>query len=303
MNDVILQNSCPLCGSKNLRQVKKEINSLASHKSPLVNAFDRTWVHLMQCQECSFAFCQEIPSHPDFFNQRYSVDYDPMLESQSDFKNVILEDIFRLLGKYGKPNGKLLDVGSFAGVFLQAAKVHGFEVEGVELNSKMARFSQEKLGLKVFNGKIHDFSAETKFDVITLIDVLEHLYRPQEIIEKCTGLLKPGGLLVIKVPNYMPQRFKQAIANKLGTNSLGIFDNFSHINQFSPRALDKACMLLGLSIEECAVARSEMWPGSTIKNKFRNMMRNIFYELSRFITVVTGKNVGLNIIHISRKPL
>lgn len=300
--EVCIQKNCPLCRSLNVRPVKNEQNDFANHHKALIRAFDKSWVQLLECNNCGFAFCKEIPSHPDFFNQRYSGEFNPSVEETNEFKNIILEDIFDLLKKANKVRGRLLDIGSFAGIFLQLALKKGFSAEGIEVNPIMARHAQEKLNLKVFNGKFSEFQeAENSFDVITLIDVLEHLEEPRIMIEKCHKLLAPGGILLIKVPNYKPQKYKQNIANFFGISEQGIFGNFGHINQFSPRSLNHMCTEIGLKNLDCVVSRSETWPKTSFKYLLKNQLRECIYFISKTISNLTGINLGLNIIHISQK--
>ena len=54
------------------------------------------------------------------------------------------------------------------------------------------------------------------FDVILLISVLEHLWEPQAILTACRSLLRPGGSLVVNVPNWLGKRFLEFSAFKLG---------------------------------------------------------------------------------------
>lgn len=51
------------------------------------------------------------------------------------------------------------------------------------------------------------------FDVITLIDVLEHLPNPTKIVQSIWSLLRPNGIIVVKVPNFKGQLYKQASLN------------------------------------------------------------------------------------------
>jgi SAM-dependent methyltransferase len=300
--DVYIQKKCPLCYSLSVRPVANEQNDFANHPKALIQSFDKSWVQLLECSHCGFAFCKEIPSHVDFFNQRYIGEFDPKIEQLNEFKNVILEDIFDIFKKNNKTTGRLLDIGCFAGIFLQLALKKGFKAEGIEVNPVMAKFASEKLNLKVINVKFDEFvSEDNAFDVITLIDVLEHLVDPRTMLEKCHKLLAPGGILLIKVPNYKPQKFKQKVANNLGISNQGFFGNFGHINQFSPRSLDHVAQEIGMKNISCFVSRSEMWSQSSILNRMKNLLRDVVFWFSKILADVTGINLGLNIIHVSKK--
>ena len=105
----------------------------------------------------------------------------------------------RLIKKMNGGTGSLLDIGAGTGDFLKLAEEYHWEITGVEPND-VARENAEKKGIKLYT-KL-DKITNTHFDVITLWHVLEHLPNLQEDIEKIERLLKPGGSLIIAVPNY-----------------------------------------------------------------------------------------------------
>ena len=109
--------------------------------------------------------------------------------------------IFRELEKYSKPGEKILDVGTSDGEFLYYAKNAGFQPAGVEPNKITADIAN-KNGLNVFHGFLAECNFEkNSFDVLRLGDVLEHSNDPHKLINECKEFLKPGGLLVISIPN------------------------------------------------------------------------------------------------------
>jgi SAM-dependent methyltransferase len=105
--------------------------------------------------------------------------------------------------KYFKinPNLKILDAGSGTGkttnYFKQIGDVHGIE------RSSTGVIHCNKLGLKIVQGHLNylPFAANT-FDIITLLDVLEHIENDLEMLKKLKPLLKPNGKLIITVPAY-----------------------------------------------------------------------------------------------------
>lgn len=100
------------------------------------------------------------------------------------------------------PHGKILDVGSSFGGFLNRAKLAGFEPYGIEISGYSAQYSNER-GIPTFVGSIlnADFPEES-FDIITLVEVLEHLDKPDLVFPKLFRFLKPGGLLLIQTANF-----------------------------------------------------------------------------------------------------
>jgi 2-polyprenyl-3-methyl-5-hydroxy-6-metoxy-1,4-benzoquinol methylase len=99
-------------------------------------------------------------------------------------------------------NSTLLEVGVGQGHFLRAAKCQGHNCYGVELNSKAAAIVRE-LGFEVYEQSLNDLSAHCakRFDAICSFQVLEHVPNPLEFLQGMLSLLKPGGRLLLSVPN------------------------------------------------------------------------------------------------------
>jgi ubiquinone/menaquinone biosynthesis C-methylase UbiE len=98
------------------------------------------------------------------------------------------------------PKGKFLDVGCGAGNFLVQIKSCGMELYGVEPGDFDKKFAK-KQGLNIFHGTLEQAKyPENYFDVITLNHVFEHLHNPKETLRELRRILKPGGTLVIAVP-------------------------------------------------------------------------------------------------------
>src|SRR5262245_22180597 len=101
----------------------------------------------------------------------------------------------------GRP-GVLLDVGCATGIFLDGMRRLGWQVQGVEPTESAAQYARSRLGLEVFGGRLEEAGfADASFDAITLWDVLEHVHEPRVVLNELARLLRPGGLLVLSLPN------------------------------------------------------------------------------------------------------
>lgn len=84
----------------------------------------------------------------------------------------------------------------------------GFDTFGLDVSRECLEFAKRKYGLdNLFRQDLlaSEFPDNT-FDLITLWNVFEHVCNPSEVIKKCAKLLKPNGVLVIKVPNMKFQK-------------------------------------------------------------------------------------------------
>ncbi len=102
-----------------------------------------------------------------------------------------------------KTSGRLLDLGCASGVFLrEMQKNSNWQVTGVEINADAAQTARERYGLDVQVGTLEQVAfPEEHFDVVTLWDVLEHLHDPAATLREINRILKPGGIVVLRVPN------------------------------------------------------------------------------------------------------
>lgn len=104
--------------------------------------------------------------------------------------------------------GRMLEVGCASGAFMHRMAQQGWAVEGVEF-SKTAAENTRSLGYKVFTGRIEDMpDPENVFDIVVGWDVLEHLHDPISALKKMYSWTKPGGWLVISLPNAASMDFR-----------------------------------------------------------------------------------------------
>ncbi|MDE2292811.1 MAG: class I SAM-dependent methyltransferase [Elusimicrobia bacterium] len=100
------------------------------------------------------------------------------------------------------PKGAVLDVGCGRGFLLDSLRSLGYEPHGVELSEHAAWHASSRLGIPVHVGTLATAPhAAGSLSAVVLWHVLEHLARPFEALEKARELLRPGGLLILAVPN------------------------------------------------------------------------------------------------------
>lgn len=105
----------------------------------------------------------------------------------------------RLISKYMPESGSLLEIGTGQGDFLRAARKKGWSVSGVEPNEGAAGRAREK-GLEIYSSL--EEVTTGPLDCIALWHVLEHIRDLSGTIERIRDDLRPGGYLILAVPNY-----------------------------------------------------------------------------------------------------
>jgi 2-polyprenyl-3-methyl-5-hydroxy-6-metoxy-1,4-benzoquinol methylase len=155
-----------------------------------------------------------------------------------------------------KPTGKLLDVGTHCGFFLRMARGMGWELHGVE-PSPAAELAHEFFGLNVHRGQLHDLRFPPQsFDVVTLIDVLEHLDNPPHLLGEVRRLLKPDGMVFIKTPNARYNLFKLRLVRRtLGLKQVEIFDAKEHVVHYTRETLSWVLQRAGFEVTHDFVPR------------------------------------------------
>ncbi|HUH98126.1 MAG TPA: bifunctional 2-polyprenyl-6-hydroxyphenol methylase/3-demethylubiquinol 3-O-methyltransferase UbiG [Anaerolineales bacterium] len=115
-------------------------------------------------------------------------------------------------------NPKILDVGCGGGILSEALAKVGAEVIGIDLSEasiQVARQHAQKQGLKIdyhYEG-IEEIARKYAgtFDVVTCMEMLEHVPDPDKIVAACVQALKPGGRAVFSTINRTPKAFLFAI--------------------------------------------------------------------------------------------
>jgi SAM-dependent methyltransferase len=107
-----------------------------------------------------------------------------------------------LLAPLVGPPARLLDVGAGKGRFVAAALAAGYEASGIEPSARGTDAAAE-IGAPVTRATI-DLAAigAATLDAVTLWHVLEHLDDPAAALRRIAGWLRPGGALLVGVPNY-----------------------------------------------------------------------------------------------------
>jgi 2-polyprenyl-6-hydroxyphenyl methylase/3-demethylubiquinone-9 3-methyltransferase len=116
----------------------------------------------------------------------------------------------------GKP--KVLDVGCGGGILSEALAKAGAQVTGIDLSEasiKVAREHAESQGLKIDYRyqNVEEIAREQagSFDVVTCMEMLEHVPEPEKIVSACARALKTGGHAVFSTINRTPKAFLFAI--------------------------------------------------------------------------------------------
>lgn len=108
----------------------------------------------------------------------------------------------RFLSAGLEPGARVLDVGCGRGVALSPLADLGFEVHGLEISERAVRGADPRAAIRIAEDLVAAGYDAESFDQIVIWHVLEHLRDPRATLTECRRLLKPGGRLVVAVPNF-----------------------------------------------------------------------------------------------------
>ena len=105
-----------------------------------------------------------------------------------------------LLRRLAGASARGLEVGSYTGAFLAAARDAGLAFQGLDLNADANAFVA-RLGLRTTTGDLDTFASSGNFDVIAIWNTFDQLLDPRAALHAAKRLVRPNGLLAIRVPN------------------------------------------------------------------------------------------------------
>lgn len=251
-----------------------------------------------RCQQCGLGVLEPRPSTAElellYRNSYFVTRYDEGAIPGSDAMSKRLsweKHRIRFFHPFLK-QGRILDIGSGRGYFLLACKEHGYEVEGFDVSEDAAEYVRSTLKIPVTTGAIEQASFKNEsFDLVTIWHALEHVENPSSYLESAYRWLRPDGLLVVDVPNYL-----STDALKYGES----WDGWSlpyHFYHFTPESLDKLLAQHGFT-----VIRRKTYHSEWIKNRLRRIpVFSVFARLIAKLYTGTSYAVVARKINLSEK--
>ncbi len=148
-----------------------------------------------------------------------------------------------LLARVAPGPARLLEVGAAAGFFVDEARMRGYEAVGLEPNAAMAEHARTALALDVRTGTLEQAELEREsFDAACAFHVVEHLEDPRGALGQVHAALRPGGHLLIEVPNA-----ESAAARRRGA-AWAPLDLPYHVGHHGPRSLRTLLVRSGFEV-------------------------------------------------------
>jgi SAM-dependent methyltransferase len=226
--------ACWICGARPLRLYRRgnlPPNLGAEHFRITDSAYGCT-ADIYQCEACGFRQCGSLTDVLPFYADMSDDAYEHSREARSTQARELLRHISR-----HRSRGRLLDVGAGSGILVNEALKLGFEAEGIEPSGPLSGQAMER-GLPVSHGILPSGNVRGLFDVITVVDVIEHVSDPIGLMRTVREQLAPDGIAVVVTPDV-----GSVMARVLGRRWWHY--RIAHIGYFNGDTLARALRIAG----------------------------------------------------------
>lgn len=268
---LIHYNNCPLCGGNGIRTALTATDYTVSKEE-----FD-----ILHCDQCSGRFTQNVPDAAGIGPYYQSQEYISHSETKQGLINRLYHGVRKITlrskqnwvrSATGLKQGSLLDIGCGTGAFLHYMQQGGWQITGLEPDENARHNAKTLYNITALPVEHLQTLPAQQFDAITMWHVLEHVHDLHGYLQRIRQLLKPGGSLLIAVPNYTSRD-----AAHYG-RYWAAYDVPRHLYHFSPESMERLLgkhairvnkkhpmvfdsFYVSLLSEQCKTGHSRLIPG------------------------------------------
>lgn len=225
--------ACWICGSTGLTLIRPSAitHAISSADFAITDSHYGVTGALHCCPNCGFLQCGDLSDVVRFYEESE----DPAYEAGREQRVLQARRLLNIVRRH-VPSGRLVDVGAGSGMLVEAACAMGYQAEGVEPSHWLRQRAIER-GLKVHAGTYPHEDVRSGFDIVTLVDVIEHVRNPVDLLRHVARQLAENGVGLVVTPDL------KSVAARLMGRKWWHF-RIAHIGYFDRRtlllALDKA---------------------------------------------------------------
>ena len=193
--------SCNLCGADDYTVVFPR-GKAQLHQIVRCNQCSLMYANPQESVDCETVF---LPDAPQVYRPEEHWEY---FQKQ----HVQIPDNLRALAVLNEllpQRGKLLEVGSYLGIFLDRMRADGWDVVGLEPFRAAADYARAQYHVPIIDGTLpQPHLPAASFDAVVMLHVIEHMPDPADNLRELRRLLRKDGVLVIETPRYDSLTFK-----------------------------------------------------------------------------------------------
>lgn len=167
----------------------------------------------------------------EIYRSSYSDEAIEAAATNQETPKEFLDQYARYVDSLAPTAKSILDFGSGTGHMVLALRKLGRRVQGLEYSSAARAFALKEFGLSL--AKDLDALEGTKFDLVTMIEVIEHLIDPRSVLAALKNLLEPTGKILISTPN------SASLKARLRASRWSEAEKTFHLHLFKPSTLAK----------------------------------------------------------------
>jgi 2-polyprenyl-3-methyl-5-hydroxy-6-metoxy-1,4-benzoquinol methylase len=262
-------NLCPVCDNKEFSPFLTCTDYFVSNEK----------FKIKTCKNCGFKITENIADEKNIGKYYQSEEYISHSNTQKGLVNSVYHQVRKhMLGRKRKTveaatgirKGKILDIGTGTGFFLNEMAENGWLVEGTEKSAEAREFAKNEFKFEILETeKLFDLH-EKQYDAITLWHVLEHIHRIDENMKTFVNLLKNKSKLIIAVPNhdsYDAKHYKEFWA---------AYDVPRHIWHFAPEQMEMFGKRYKLELKKIKTMPFDSFYVSLLSEKYKKSSLSLF---------------------------
>lgn len=227
--------SCWVCGAASWKFLKSSDvgPDLSSHQFAITDSAYGTTGALNQCRECGFIQSSDLHDVQGFYEQLEDPDYVAGHKERALQAQKLLKLVARV-----RPGGRLVDIGAGSGILVEQALLQGYDATGVEPSTWLYEQGRSR-SLPLHLGTFPHPDIPPGIDVVTLVDVIEHVSDPVGLLREIQEQLADDGVGLVVTPDV------SSIAAKLLGKRWWHY-RIAHIGYFNQQTLVRALRRAGL---------------------------------------------------------
>ena len=192
--------NCPLCNSnqKKLLYKGKSIKNISKENFKCTSEDLAVYNNIYKCKNCDMIYQSPI-LNSNVIIDMYKNIRDPKYLKKKGERTRTFENYVNLIKRFLRKDSKILEIGSYTGVFLKLMKDQNFMIEGLELSDWARGISKENINISVYKEELREFCKKRNelYDGICLWDVIEHYDNPIKELQFMNKILKKDGYLFL----------------------------------------------------------------------------------------------------------